>query len=333
MTFPANTDLVRVFGTYVDAEGKPRKGFIIFKPSVIVTGGDTVVIGEIRVPLDSTGHFSVEIPASINDGLDPDGWPYEIIEMLYGGNYRRFRTILQPTPAEQDIASLAPLDGTNYQPLDADLTAIAALDSAQSGVIASDGAGWIRKTYAALKTALGLTKADVGLGNVDNTSDLNKPVSTATSAALSGKSNTGHTHTKSEVGLGNVDNTSDLNKPVSTATATALSAKVDKGTLTTKGDGFVFDGTSVTRFPVGANGTALIADDTTQTGWRWGSVTTTANMRYRGAWAPSTVYAVNDIITFAGSEFVVTTGFTSGTSFGLTNLAVLTGPVERVHVA
>src|SRR6185503_5329570 len=114
------------------------------------------------------------------------------IEMLYGGNYRRFRTILQPTPAEQDIASLAPLDGTNYQPLDADLTAIAALDSAQSGVIASDGAGWIRKTYAALKTALGLTKADVGLGNVDNTSDLNKPVSTATSAALSGKSNTGH---------------------------------------------------------------------------------------------------------------------------------------------
>lgn len=54
------------------------------------------------------------------------------------------------------------------QPLDSDLTTLAALDSSQSGVIASDGAGWLRKTYAQLKTALGLVKADVGLGNVDN---------------------------------------------------------------------------------------------------------------------------------------------------------------------
>lgn len=35
---------------------------------------------------------------------------------------------------------------------------------------------------------------DVGLGNVDNTSDANKPVSSAVSAALSGKSDTGHNH-------------------------------------------------------------------------------------------------------------------------------------------
>lgn len=34
------------------------------------------------------------------------------------------------------------------------------------------------------KTALGLVKADVGLGNADNTSDANKPVSTATQTAL-----------------------------------------------------------------------------------------------------------------------------------------------------
>ena len=33
---------------------------------------------------------------------------------------------------------------------------------------------------------------------------------------------------KGDVGLGNVDNTSDLNKPVSTATQTALNSKVDK---------------------------------------------------------------------------------------------------------
>jgi hypothetical protein len=44
-----------------------------------------------------------------------------------------------------------------------------------------------------------LVKADVGLSNVDNTSDLLKPVSTATQAALDGKSATGHTHTIANV--------------------------------------------------------------------------------------------------------------------------------------
>ena len=84
------------------------------------------------------------------------------------------------------------------------------------------------------------TKAQVGLGNVDNTSDLNKPISTATQIALNGKENTiaagtitqywrgdksWQTLDKSAVGLGNVDNTSDLNKPISNLTQTALNGK------------------------------------------------------------------------------------------------------------
>lgn len=39
---------------------------------------------------------------------------------------------------------------------------------------------------------------------------------------------------KSDIGLGNVDNTSDLNKPISTATQTALNLKADKATTYTK---------------------------------------------------------------------------------------------------
>jgi hypothetical protein len=65
-----------------------------------------------------------------------------------------------------------------------------------------------------------LTKADVGLGNVDNTSDLNKPISNATQAAL-------NSLTKSSVGLENVDNTSDLNKPISFATQSVLDLKAN----------------------------------------------------------------------------------------------------------
>jgi hypothetical protein len=73
----------------------------------------------------------------------------------------------------------------------------------------------------------------VGLDQVDNTSDLNKPISTATQTALNLKaplanpSFTGTVSgiTKSMVGLGNADNTSDLNKPISTATQSALDLK------------------------------------------------------------------------------------------------------------
>jgi hypothetical protein len=84
-----------------------------------------------------------------------------------------------------------------------------------------------------------LTKSSVGLGNVDNTSDANKPVSTDQQAALDAKEPTisagttaqywrgdksWQTLDKSAAGLSNVDNTSDLNKPISTATQAALDA-------------------------------------------------------------------------------------------------------------
>ncbi|ROS29600.1 hypothetical protein EDF22_1344 [Rathayibacter sp. PhB127] len=99
-----------------------------------------------------------------------------------------------------------------------------------------------------------LSKADVGLNLVDNTSDAAKPVSAATQTALDAKYNASNpagfvdasqaaasapvqsvagrqgavTLAKGDVGLGNVDNTSDASKPVSTATSIALATKVDK---------------------------------------------------------------------------------------------------------
>ena len=96
-----------------------------------------------------------------------------------------------------------------------------------------------------------VTATQVGLGNVDNTSDANKPVSTAQALAdtaigsaaaadatskanaaaaastpVAHATNTSNPHsvTATQVGLGNVDNTSDVNKPVSTAQALADTA-------------------------------------------------------------------------------------------------------------
>lgn len=52
---------------------------------------------------------------------------------------------------------------------------------------------------ATVKADLTLTAADVGLANVDNVSDANKPISTAVSSALSGKASATHTHSESDV--------------------------------------------------------------------------------------------------------------------------------------
>ena len=75
-------------------------------------------------------------------------------------------------------------------------------------------------------TVTGITKAMVGLGSVDNTTDASKPVSSATQTALNDKAplasltftGTVAGITKAMVGLGRVDNTSDLGKPISTLT-------------------------------------------------------------------------------------------------------------------
>ncbi|WP_035979757.1 collagen-like protein [Kozakia baliensis] len=44
---------------------------------------------------------------------------------------------------------------------------------------------------------------------------------------------------------------------------------------------------------------------------------------YRGAWAANTTYAVDDVVTNAGSTYLVTTAFTSGATFDATNLATI----------
>lgn len=83
------------------------------------------------------------------------------------------------------------------------------------------------------------TKAQVGLSNVDNVkqySDSNPPPYPVTSVA--GKTGV-VSLAKGDVGLGNVDNTSDANKPISNATQAALNDKQSKITANgiLKGDG------------------------------------------------------------------------------------------------
>jgi hypothetical protein len=101
--------------------------------------------------------------------------------------------------------------------LDADEITLAGKEPAITATTSAD-------YYRGDKTFQTLNKTAVGLGNVDNTADASKPISTATQTALNLKLDTSG-FTKSAIGLGSVDNTSDAAKPVSTAQQTALDLK------------------------------------------------------------------------------------------------------------
>jgi len=113
------------------------------------------------------------------------------------------------------------LDGK--QPVDGALTAISGLTPANDDIIQRKAGAWVSRTPTQYKADLGLVKGDVGLGNVDNTSDATKnaAVATLTNKTLTApviNSPTGIV--KGDVGLGNVDNTSNATERAATATLT-----------------------------------------------------------------------------------------------------------------
>ena len=75
----------------------------------------------------------------------------------------------------------------------------------------------------------------------NNTNDVSDDLSTHIA-----DTNNPHSVTKAQVGLGNVDNTSDLDKPISTATQTALDGKVDKVTTPSRVYGTDASGNQIT---------------------------------------------------------------------------------------
>lgn len=207
-----------------------------------IGSGVTSVHGRIRVQLRA---------------LDPDCamvWHSEICDFFIGNSV--------DAQSQYSDADLSGFEQIEKKVLSSKLAAQSAADEAkQYAGKAALSASELSSSVTALNSHIesksnphGVTKAQLGLGSVDNTSDKNKPVSDAVKAELDKKANHAavqtainvlgetmnahndsknnpHSVTKAQIGLSNVDNTADKDKPVSDAVKTELSKKADAENL------------------------------------------------------------------------------------------------------
>gem|GEM_PF-2366651 len=208
-----------------------------------IGSGVTSVHGRIRVQLRA---------------LDPDGamvWHSEICDFFIGNSV--------DAQSQYSDADLSGFEQIEKKVLSSKLAAQSAADEAkQYADEAALSASELSSSVTALNSHIesksnphGVTKAQLGLGSVDNTSDKNKPVSDAVKAELDKKANHAavqtainvlgetmnahndsknnpHSVTKAQIGLSNADNTADKDKPVSDAVKSELDKKADAENLT-----------------------------------------------------------------------------------------------------
>ena len=105
-------------------------------------------------------------------------------------------------PTAASIGAVPTSRKVNGKALSADVT----LSAADVGADAAGAASGVQTSLTShtnnKSNPHAVTKAQVGLGNVDNTSDANKPISTATQNALNGKANTSHNHSAANITSG-----------------------------------------------------------------------------------------------------------------------------------
>lgn len=125
----------------------------------------------------------------------------------------------------------------NNKPIEGEI--VYATDTHEYGALDEDGSIVWRHHEGSVISINGrqgeihLDKVDVGLSNVDNTSDNDKPLSSAIKKELKEHYEATNPHhvTPQQIGLGNVENTSDIDKPISILTQSALDLKLDKSAI------------------------------------------------------------------------------------------------------
>jgi hypothetical protein len=91
--------------------------------------------------------------------------------------------VSNPHSVTKTQVGLSAVTNVQQQPIDQDLTDIAAIAPANDDIIQRKAGSWINRTMAQLKADLGLTKTDVGLSNVPNVDATDRANHTGTQLA------------------------------------------------------------------------------------------------------------------------------------------------------
>ena len=172
-------------------------------------------------------------------------------------------------------------------------------------------------TSVASKTgAVTLAKGDVGLGNVDNTSDANKPISTATQTALFGKAASIHAH-GNITSAGAIGSTSGQIVVTTTSGVLTTAATISSGSVS--GLAAIATSGSASDLSSGTVGTARLGS---------GTADTTTFLRGDGTWSVPAggggggTYTAGDGLDLVGSEFKADLKANGGLVIEATELAV-----------
>lgn len=269
MAIPSGVTTRVVRGTYVNGAGIVQQGSVTFRidqPLVATVESWGVIPSPVVAQLDSNGSFSITLMASDDEGLFPSGFMWMVQERFQGGYLRTYRIELVPNAEPLNLP-----DASQYDPGDAGLGVVHSVNGLTGNVrlyaqdfgglpltggtltgpltLPGDPTGNLQATtkqYTDTKMAKSANLSDLanvnaarfnlGISNVNNTTDAGKPISTATQTALDTKLTKTQNLidlpniplARNNLGLGNVDNTTDLSKPVSTATQTALNTKLTR---------------------------------------------------------------------------------------------------------
>lgn len=211
-------------------------------------------------------------------------------------------------------------DDIGAQPVDADLTAVAALTPTNNDLLQRKAGVWTNRTPAQVKTDLALTATDVGLGNVTNTAQI--PVGTFDAKGDLVVASAADTVARLPAG------TNGQVLKANSATATGLEWAAESGgsgiaftIIDAKGD--LIAGTAAdtaARLAVGTNGQVLKADSTAAAGLVWADANAhthalsaitisgvpdgTKFLRDDGSWATPTTLVTTRTVSYSATPTI-----------------------------
>lgn len=182
MPLPEGIPTVRITGRFLTPDGQPLTGQVVWRAPALITFGayDVILGGPVTAPLDATGAFAVELPATDTPGMNPSGWSYTVAEQLAGVAMNRVYQVLLPaeTP-EVDLADIAPTNPStpNYVAVPG--------DSAYEVAVAAGFAGTVAQWLASLVGPQGV-KGDTGATGPQGATGLQGPQGTQGPAGTPG---------------------------------------------------------------------------------------------------------------------------------------------------